>query len=247
MEEGGLRFPGEQWLFIVCAVILGGAVVQCFTGNIVAEKNYNLRFPRLNNAARSLSLLLYVVTTGYVVLFAESNRQVLVFAASFTFQTNTLGMLSLALRDRLGDEGHSILQRLVVVWGVFMAFMWWGFLAGKEGTRGEVLLNHVLHYYQPMLWVAVWLARRPPRFWTETRWLYIPTAASAAFIYCLGHFYLGYHIYPVFTGMQLALEIPHVITNSVVGLLYVAYLEFMGSVIGASSCASWSSHGAWTG
>jgi hypothetical protein len=130
-------------------------------------------------------------------------------------------------------ETKSWIHRLGIVWGVFMVIIWYLLLGEKETTPHEKLMNHILHYYQPALWMMDWFLSCPIMFWKRDWLLYMPTALSAGLIYAVGKYHLGYQIYPMFEGYQLAIDglidARSFMDNPLAGLLYVLCVEIMAS------------------
>jgi hypothetical protein len=177
---------------------------------------------------RTLLFCIYLISVGCVLFNAESNRQILVFLVSFTFQTNTVIFIYVALGYNLSLYWRGILQRIGVVWSIFMALVWAAFFAGKENHPNEALLNHALHYYTPFLFMVDWLILHPTIPWPSDRFLVIPTFLSGLMIYCVGRLHLGYHIYPMFDFIDLLFMPVHWYTSfhPVVFFLYI----FFGSI-----------------
>jgi len=155
---------------------------------------------------RTLSCSLYVFCIFGTLLNVQSYRQLLVFVMSFTFQTNSVMFVYFALGDRIPLRWRPIIQRLAVVWTTFMALTWFCFLGGQETTSNEKVLNHVLHYYQPVLFLADWLIR-PALPWASHEFLYFPTLISMGLMFAIGKYHLGYHIYPFFGGIDVLSQI----------------------------------------
>jgi hypothetical protein len=151
----------------------------------------------MNSPIRILSCCLYILSVASILLNVQSYRQALVFLMSFTFQTNSLTFVYFALGDKIPLRWRSILQRLTVVWATFMAIMWFSCLGGNETTANEKVVNHLLHYYQPLLCIADWLIK-PALSWSSHAYLYLPTLISMGLLFAIGKYHLGYHIYPFF-------------------------------------------------
>jgi hypothetical protein len=80
----------------------------------------------------------------------HSLRNIALFLASFSFQSNTIGCIYLITnKNWIGCWAAPYLS--------FVAFVWFFFLGGKESTLEEWLFNVLLHYVQPVIVVLYWI------------------------------------------------------------------------------------------
>lgn len=137
-------------------------------------------------ALRYSGICLYA---GLLIGFAldHSLRQIALFLASFSFQSNSIGCIYLF-------TNHGGLGRWAAPYLSFVALVWGFFLGGKESTDEEWLFNVLLHYVQPAIVVLYWiLAGKTAKI---PVWLRV-----YPFIYTLCLFPLswkiGYDLYPI--------------------------------------------------
>lgn len=177
----------------------------------------------MNKYVRGWCCLVYLICVGSVLRNAESNRQILVFLVSFTFQTNTVMAVSMATRTALPRRWQAVLQRLGVVWSVYMAFIWYYFLFQPGEDRTMRVFNEVLPF---MFWLD-WITDRERLGWERDRFLYLPTFLSVGFIYCVGKFHLGYQIYPLFDAYEKMFVFDWKRENLILLFLQIFWTEIM--------------------
>jgi hypothetical protein len=187
--------------------------------------------------------IFYAVSVASVILNVQSKRQLLVFLISFTFQTNTVFFVHSACGSRLPVRYRAYLQQLGVVWGICIAFVWNTMLGGQEEDSQERVLNHLLHYYQPALFLIDWLTSSQAIAWQADGLICLTTILSAMLIFAVGYFHLGYHVYPVFDWIETMGEAT---TTSLPGWIYVILvylyaieLVIVGSVVGFFAGVLW--------